>query len=205
MNAENYRRTAESWNAVYVAGTTPWDTGVPDPVIVQAFEQRRVRSCRVLDVGCGTGNEALFMAGEGAAVVGVDVSIEAIAKARRKAEERGVGRCAFRVAEASALEDIEGTFDIVLDKACLHFIPRDRWPRYMAQIGRVLDPSGEYWLIAASDLDIVTSGPHKFSPDEIRRVFAPRFEVLEIRACVLRSHELRPAVYFCRMKKSALK
>jgi SAM-dependent methyltransferase len=71
------------------------------------------RGDRVLDLGCGTGEDALMLAARGVRVVGIDASPERIARAREKASERGLGpeECRFEVRGAENLDAAGSPFD----------------------------------------------------------------------------------------------
>ncbi|MCA9572798.1 MAG: methyltransferase domain-containing protein, partial [Myxococcales bacterium] len=70
------------WNARYEAGTTPWDHGGPDPLLVEAVTSGRFPPGRTVEVGCGTGANARFLRARGHEVVGLDLAPTAIARAR---------------------------------------------------------------------------------------------------------------------------
>src|SRR5690349_23309462 len=73
-----------NWNERYAGGSTPWDSGKPDSNLVEAVQAGLVKPGRTLEVGCGTGTNALFLAQHGFDVLGVDISALAIEKARAK-------------------------------------------------------------------------------------------------------------------------
>ena len=82
--------TTPSWDEVYAASAPPpWDIGRPQPAFVRLAE-RGLLSGRVLDSGCGTGEQTLLAAAHGADAVGVDLSGRAIHRAKDKAAERGL-------------------------------------------------------------------------------------------------------------------
>ena len=72
------------WNESYAAGDIPWDSGEPDNHLVEFIRSGAVAPGRALDVGCGTGTNALWLAGQGFKVLGIDVSSLAIEKACTK-------------------------------------------------------------------------------------------------------------------------
>ena len=72
------------WNAHYASGFTPWDSDEPDPALVATVEAGTIPAGRALEVGCGTGTNALWLAARGFDVLGVDVSPLAIDRARAK-------------------------------------------------------------------------------------------------------------------------
>ncbi len=90
-----------TFEALY-AGQAPWDIGRPNNVLVDVAD--RITGS-VLDAGCGTGENALFFAGRGCTVTGIDFIEEAINRARRKAAERGL-TATFLVMDALALKDL---------------------------------------------------------------------------------------------------
>ena len=99
-----------------------WDTGITPPEVAAMIDSGVVCG-RALDVGCGTGTNALYLAQRGLTVVGVDFSPQAIALAREKAERARVA-VDFHVADVTRLDslDIREPFDFVLDMGCLHSI-----------------------------------------------------------------------------------
>ena len=87
------------WDASYTGGTpAPWDIGRPQPGFVRLADGGRLTG-RLLDAGCGTGENALLAASRGADVTGIDVAQSAIERARAKASQRGL-TARFEVADA---------------------------------------------------------------------------------------------------------
>ena len=85
-----------SWNDSYLSGEPlPWDTGTPDPMLIAMIESHAIEPGRTLEVGCGTGTNAIYLAEHGFDVVGVDVAAVAIANARAKAH----ARCRFETVD----------------------------------------------------------------------------------------------------------
>jgi SAM-dependent methyltransferase len=70
-------------------GQAPWDTGRPQPDIVKLAEAGQIRGS-VLDVGCGTGENLLYLAGKGHEAWGIDFVPLAIERAKAKAAQRGI-------------------------------------------------------------------------------------------------------------------
>jgi 2-polyprenyl-3-methyl-5-hydroxy-6-metoxy-1,4-benzoquinol methylase len=107
------------WDASYTAGTSaPWDIGRPQPAFVRLADEGRL-TARLLDAGCGTGENALLAASRGADVTGIDVAPTAIARARAKASERGL-TARFEVADALDLGRLSLTVDTVIDSGVFH-------------------------------------------------------------------------------------
>jgi SAM-dependent methyltransferase len=165
------------FDAAYTAGQPPWDIGRPQPAFVALAEAGRIIG-KVLDVGCGTGEHALFLSQRGLDILGLDLSAVAIAEAQRKAQARGVG-ARFVVGNALELLRWEETFDTVIDSGLLHvFSDADR-ARLVAGLHAVLRPLGSLHLLTFNE-HASLPGPRRLTQAEIRRTFAPGWEVEEI-------------------------
>ena len=169
----------QDWDASYSAQqAAAWDIGRPQPAFAQ-LAARGLLSGRLLDAGCGTGEHTLLAAAAGAGAMGVDISARAIEQARRKAAERGLD-ARFEVADALDLGALELTFGTVLDSGLFHvFDDRDR-ARYVASLGRVLEPGGTLYLMCFSDRQPGQAGPRRIRADELRAAFAGGWTVASI-------------------------
>src|SRR5215467_1039574 len=116
------RMTHRNWNEDYEKGDAPWDAGAPDPHLVSLVGSGRVAPGRTLEIGCGTGTNALWLATQGFDVIGVDVAQLAIDKARAKAAAAGAvaGACRFELLDFLAAAPPGGPFDLVFDRGCFH-------------------------------------------------------------------------------------
>jgi len=171
----------QDWDSAYADGTPPpWDIGRPQPAFVRLAE-RGLLSGRVLDVGCGTGENTLLAAGSGAEAVGIDVATTAIQRARRKASERGVA-ATFTVADALALSELGQVFDCLIDSGLFHVFDDDARARYVTSLGSVLRPGGMGYLMCFSDREPGDWGPRRVRQDEINAAFADGWEIVDIAA-----------------------
>ena len=145
----------------------PWEIGAAQPVIAQMAAEGSLVG-PVLDVGCGTGENALELARHGLEVVAVDFASRAIQLARAKATDRSLP-VEFVVADAHQLEALGRRFPTVVDSALLHVI--DDKPGYADQLAAVIQPDGRLILLEISDeADI----PYpKISEAQIRTTFSP--------------------------------
>src|SRR5262249_40275018 len=85
-----------SWNDSYASGEPlPWDSGTPDPMLVEIIELHAIEPGRTLEIGCGTGTNAIYLAQHRFEVAGVDISPLAVEKARAKTQ----GCCHFETAD----------------------------------------------------------------------------------------------------------
>jgi cyclopropane fatty-acyl-phospholipid synthase-like methyltransferase len=161
------------------AGGAPWDIGKPQKVFLDAADQVRGS---VLDAGCGTGDTALFFAGRGHPVTGMDFLEDPINRARRKAAERGLS-ATFLVRDATTLGNWSERFDSVIDSGLFHvFSDADR-AKYVAGLATVLKPGGRVFLLCFSDEEPGTQGPRRVSKKELHDAFSPGWEIESIRPC----------------------
>jgi SAM-dependent methyltransferase len=164
----------------YRQGTPPWDIGRPQPEVVRLAEEGELVG-DVLDVGCGTGENALYLAGLGKVVLGVDASPLAIERARAKAASRGLA-ADFLVADALDLARIRRRFETVLDCGLFHvFGPEDR-RRYAHSLCEVLSPGSTLHLLCFSDEEPPGPGPHRIAQADIREAFRSLLVLTRIRA-----------------------
>lgn len=171
-------------------GTPPWDIGRPQREFV-ALEESGEIAGDVLDVGCGTGENALYLAGRGHVVWGVDSAPGAIETARRRAQGRGV-RVTFLVQDALHLQAIGRTFDTVLDSGLFHTLSDDERPRFARSLSAALRPGGTYLMLAFSEREPGEySLPRRVSQPEIRTTFSDGWRIAWIRPAVFES-SIRP-------------
>jgi SAM-dependent methyltransferase len=97
------------FDSAYRGGPPPWDIGRPQKEFIGLVKRGEITGS-VLDIGCGTGDHALFFAGEGHEVWGIDSTPLAIEKARKKAAERGL-RVHFLVLDALHMSELIRKFD----------------------------------------------------------------------------------------------
>lgn len=94
--------------------------------ILLYVESGRISPCRAIDLGCGTGSNAVFLAQRGFEVTAVDFASSAIQKAQRKAEATGV-QVEFIMDDLTNLQKVKGTFDFLVDYGTLDDLsPEDR-------------------------------------------------------------------------------
>ena len=185
--------TPPSWDSVYAPDATPppWDIGRPQPAFVRLAE-RGLLSGRLLDSGCGTGENVLLAASHGAEATGVDISPRAIARAREKAAGRGL-TARFEVADALRLGQLGMTFDVLIDSGVFHIFDDADRERYVASLAAVLAPGGHCYLMCFSDRQPGTVGPRRVRQDELRAAFSDGWEITSIEADTF---EVNPGIEF---------
>lgn len=180
----NSGQTHEHWEAIYrrvPPEQLPWDEGKPSAELVALIESGVVEKGAVLDVCCGSGNNAVYLARKGYTCYGIDISPTAISYAREKLSQAGV-TCELAQGDALRLPYPDSLFTLVFDRGCFHSLaPSDR-EAYVRGVHRVLKPGGKYQLHCFSSKGgRHTHVPYSFTPREIRHYFSPLFKISYIR------------------------
>jgi ubiquinone/menaquinone biosynthesis C-methylase UbiE len=167
--------TALDWNRTYRNGDHHkyWELSHPSADLVGFLTARGPgEGHTALDIGCGTGWDALALAGAGYRVTGADVSEEALALARARAEQAGPGseNIAFHRADIRELPFADASFDLLVDRGCLHHLDQDDQQRYAREAARVLRRHGALY-VRGSRVDTFPFKP--LTAENLHRHFAP--------------------------------
>jgi SAM-dependent methyltransferase len=190
-----------SFNEAY-RGSPPWDIGRPQREFVRLADRNEIAG-DVIDVCCGTGEHAIFLASRGNRVLGVDSSPLAIEKARAKATQRN-SKAEFTIADALDLSQIRRVFDTALDSGLFHVFPDPERARYVMSLGSVLRPGGRYFMLVFSDKEPTAwGGPRRVSRQEIIDSFANGWQVDYVRPAKFESkfHADGGAAWLARITK----
>ena len=159
-------------------GTPPWDIGRPQRAFVQLADQGAIEGA-VLDAGCGTGENALYLAGLGHVVVGVDAVPAAIERAGAKMLEKGL-QVQFLVADARRLDALGRMFDTVIDSGLFHvFSDQDR-VAYVESLASAVRGGGRVFILCFSEREPGDWGPRRVTERELRDAFRDGWEVERI-------------------------
>ena len=159
-------------------GQAPWDTGRPQPAIIKLAEAGQIRGS-VLDVGCGTGENLLYLAARGHEAWGLDFVPVAIERAKAKAAQRGID-AHFIVGNALELKKLGRQFDTVIDCGLFHTFTDEERPVFVQGLAEVLGPGGLLHILCFSDEEPGTEGPRRISQQEIRDAFHDGWKVQQI-------------------------
>ena len=122
----------------------PWDSGISPPELLDFI--RSQPPGRALDLGCGSGTNAITLAKHGWQVIGVDFAWRAIRKARQKARQAGITGASFRMADITRLPGISGSFDLILYIGCYHSLSEAERQAYRGNLKRLLALGGTFLL-----------------------------------------------------------
>ena len=164
------------WDDAYRA-TPPWVIGRPQPAFVELVRNGELSPGRVLDVGCGTGENATFLAQNGFLVTGIDLVRDAILAANARAAERKV-KVDFRVGNALSMELGEDEFDNVIDSGLFHTFSDQERVVFTQEIARVLRKGGKYFMMCFSEKEPTSwGGPRRVTRREIEQTFSRFFKI----------------------------
>jgi SAM-dependent methyltransferase len=190
-----------SWNDSYAWGQLPWDTGKPEPLLVDFIASGfiasgAVASGSVLEIGAGTGTNAIWLAEQGFSVLGLDVSPLAVEHAQAKLGSREL-RCRFAVCDILAAAPPDGPFQFVFDRGCFHiFDEQSERKRFAERVAAALAPGG-LWLslIGSTEGPPREFGPPRRSASEVVAAIEPVLEIVGLRAADF--HDGAVKAWFC--------
>jgi cyclopropane fatty-acyl-phospholipid synthase-like methyltransferase len=175
----------------------PWNNEEPPQVLVDLVESAKVVPCKAVDLGCGAGNYAVYLARKGFTVTGVDLSPTAISLARENARRQGV-KCHFLAADVTGdLAALTETFDFAFDWELLHHLFPEQRNKYVPNVWAKLNPRGRYLSFCFSEQDAQFGGKGQIrqtplgtvlyfsSETELRDLFSPWFKILDLRTVSL--------------------
>jgi len=178
----------ESWDADYRGAKPPaWDIGQPADELQKVVNQGTVAKCRAVDLCCGSGTDAVFLAAHGFDVTAIDVAPTALAQAKQKAEKAGVS-VRWVLADVLNPPTLE-PFDFLYDRGCYHVVRDQNLTAYLETIRRISRPGSQFLLLSARREEQAAAGSPGVTEEELRYDFLPLFDVEWLRAIKLQSNE----------------
>ncbi len=181
------------WNAHYAENETPWDTGAPDDLLmglVGGNERFVVDGRRAIEIGCGTGMNARWLAARGFDVVACDLAPLAIERARAALVDlpsEAAARCRFHQLDFLQDDLPEGSgvpFDLAFDRGVFHVFDAPAQQRYFAQRVSALLRPGALWasLLGSTEGPPRDHGPPRRSARDVVNAVEPFLEIVELRS-----------------------
>lgn len=197
--------TPEEFEERYKRGELPWDSGTHDKNLEEMIRDYSIRPCPVLELGAGTGSDAIWLAQQGFTVTAIDVSSTAVEMARQKVSDAGVNIDVVRV---DVLKDKlpEGPFALVFDRGCFHSLEAEGKSWLTGIIHDHLENDG-YWfsIIGSADGPDRDHGPPRMSLRDIATLVETRFEIIHVKAIQMNTNlPLPPRGWACLMRKRGI-
>lgn len=166
------RTTAADWQERYVEKNTPWDTNLVDRELRRAVEAGPIGPCAAIELGCGTGTNAVYLAGKGFHVTAVDFAPLAIEQAEARAAQAGAS-VRFLTGDVTKLDNL-GQFDFLFDRGCYHCVRRaGLLDGYLASVARLTHRGSRLLILAGNADDTLEGGPPKVHAAELMADFEP--------------------------------
>ena len=147
--------------------TPPWDTKAPSESVIGWQTGGWVHG-DVLDIGCGLGDNAVYLAQNGHTVTGLDISPTALKTAEQRAKDAGVD-VKFAVADSTKLYGYTEAFDTVIDSGLFHSLDDDGRRSYTAAVHRATRTGATLLLSCFSDINPVGKEPRPAVSEETLR------------------------------------
>jgi 2-polyprenyl-3-methyl-5-hydroxy-6-metoxy-1,4-benzoquinol methylase len=191
----------------------PWNIEVPPDALVELVDSGKVKPCKTIDLGCGTGNYSIYLASKGFEVTGVDLSPTAIKIVEENAKRKGV-KINFLVADIlGGLNEVKETFDFAYDWELLHHIFPEERKKYVNIVHKILNPNGKYLSVCFNENDPLFKGSGKYvktqidtvlylsSKNELRELFEPCFYINELKVMEIIGKSVNHLVNYAFMEK----
>ena len=161
-------------------------------MLIEFVSSGRIAPTQTLEIGAGTGTNAIWLAERGFDVLGIDVASLAAKRATAKLGDRDL-RCRFATLDFLAASPPEGPFQFAFDRGCFHVFdePEER-ARFAAQVAAALVPGGQWLsLIGSTEGGAREVGPPRRSAREVATAVEPALEIVELRTAEFRAHDVK--------------
>lgn len=166
-----------NWDQRYHTGDLPWDSGLPSRELQRVLAEQGITPCRALELGCGTGTNAVELARRGFDVTAVDCAPRALEIARQKADSAGV-QVNWMLADVQNFGAGLPPFEFIFDRGCYHCCRRVDLAGYQATLQNVSHPGTRMLCLAGNVGEQSDSGIPKVSAEELDHELGPLFEVI---------------------------
>ncbi len=179
----------EQWDADYQGKRPPaWDIGKPADELQKVVSKGKIHPCRAVDLCCGSGTDAIYLARNGFQVTALDIAPTALSLAGRKARAAGVS-AQWLLANVLAPPDL-APFDFIYDRGCYHVVRDQNLAAYLETLRRLSRPGTQFLLLAARAAE---EGPNRnrsgVTEEELRFDLLPLFDIEWLRQIRLESNE----------------
>ncbi len=171
---------APNWDAIYHGGAPSWETGRPAAELIRVLGEKVVRPCRVLELGCGTGCDAICLSQHGFEVTAIDSSPMAIERARARLDATSEP-VRFVLGDMFPFAQTAGTFGLVYDAGFYHHVRQGDLDRFLDLLWRVTEPGSYYLTLAGNADELAAGGPPRVCEDDIYGELGRLMDVVDLR------------------------
>jgi len=170
----------------------PWNIEQPPKQLIELIDSSKIAPCHAIDLSCGTGNYAIWLATKGFQVTGIDFSNKAIELARSRAEHENVN-CKFISGDLTDTDfKAYNKYEFAYDWEVLHHIFPDDRDKYIQNVVKILQEGATYFSVCFSEEDPDFGGVGKYrktpldtmlyfsSAEEIEQILEAHFEIKEL-------------------------
>ena len=172
--------TDRDWEAKYLQQDTPWDSQIPSQELRSVLAEYDVATGKAIELGCGSGTNAVYLATNNWQVTAVDCSPAALQLAQEKS---ALAEAEVRWIEADVQHfDLPGeTFGFVFDRGCYHCCRRVDLPGYLTSLENLTHLGSHFLCLCGNPSDGTSGGPPRVTEEEIRQEFSGLFELIHLR------------------------
>jgi cyclopropane fatty-acyl-phospholipid synthase-like methyltransferase len=191
----------------------PWNNESPPPCLVELINSEKIKPCKAVDLGCGAGNYALFLATLGFEMTGIDISDSAINIARQSAADKNI-KCDFITADLTGdISHIDKTFDFAYDYEVLHHICPQYRGKYIFNVLSLLNNNAGYFSVCFSEHDTAFGSKEKYrktplgtelyfsSENELKSLYEPYFKIEELKTIEIKGKTANHLINYALLTK----
>lgn len=171
------------WNSRYEKGDLPWDSNIRSRELARVIDEIPIAPCRAVELGCGTGTNALFLAEQGFSVTAFDISSVATQQATLRANEAGL-HVDFISDDLCSLEWTGEPFDFIFDRGCYHCAREESVEGLQAALATLSKPGTRYLSLIGNTTERNGNEP-AMTEEEIRTEYGRLFDIDELRPVYL--------------------
>ncbi|MEZ6065932.1 MAG: class I SAM-dependent methyltransferase [Planctomycetaceae bacterium] len=171
--------TDRDWNQRYLDAATPWDSGRPSAELVRVLATNEIPRGRVLELGCGSGTNAIYLAQQGFEVTAIDIAPAALELARQRAEQAHV-TINFIEADVHRFDTPGPRFDFLFDRGCYHCCRRIDLAGYLRTHELCLRPDAWALMLTGNADDPKPDGPPKLTAAELTAELEPLYRFIAL-------------------------
>ena len=172
------------WEEIYKSKEKPaWDIGKPQQALIDYLSQNRPQTA--IDIGCGTGSSATYMANKGIKTTGIDFSKNAIKQAKAK---KSKNKPLYAIKDVLKLI-YANKFDFAYDSGCFHMLEPEKRKKYALVINKLLKKQGRLLLLCFSEHEPDWGGPYRIIKQELEETFA-KFKIISINETEFKANDL---------------